>query len=58
MLPGALDLLILRSLVLGPAHGRTIAHAIERPAELVEVRIPPGTCSQPIRWRSPRPSPS
>jgi transcriptional regulator len=30
MLQGTLDLLILRSLVLGPAHGHTIAHAIER----------------------------
>jgi len=29
MLQGALDMLILRSLVLGPAHGHTIAHAIE-----------------------------
>jgi PadR family transcriptional regulator PadR len=30
MLQGTLDLLILQSLVLGPAHGHTIAHAIER----------------------------
>jgi PadR family transcriptional regulator PadR len=30
MVPGTLDLLILRTLVLGPAHGQTIAHAIER----------------------------
>jgi transcriptional regulator len=30
MLQGALDMLILRSLVMGPAHGHTIAHAIER----------------------------
>jgi len=29
MLQGALDMLVLRSLVLGPAHGHTIAHAIE-----------------------------
>ena len=29
MLQGALDMLILRSLVLGPAHGHTIAHTIE-----------------------------
>jgi PadR family transcriptional regulator, regulatory protein PadR len=28
MLQGALDMLILRSLVIGPAHGHTIAHAI------------------------------
>lgn len=30
MLQGTLDLLILRTLVLGPAHGHTIAHAIEQ----------------------------
>lgn len=30
MLQGTLDLLVLQSLVLGPAHGHTIAHAIER----------------------------
>src|SRR5881392_941778 len=30
LLQGTLDLLILRTLVLGPAHGQTIAHAIER----------------------------
>ncbi len=30
MLPGTLDLLILQSLILGPAHGHAIAHAIER----------------------------
>jgi PadR family transcriptional regulator, regulatory protein PadR len=30
MLQGTLDLLILRTLVMGPAHGHTIAHAIER----------------------------
>ena len=29
MLQGALDMLILKSLVMGPAHGHTIAHAIE-----------------------------
>jgi transcriptional regulator len=27
---GTLDMLVLRTLVLGPAHGHTIAHAIER----------------------------
>src|SRR2546429_6608314 len=32
---GTLDLLILRTLVLGPAHGQTIAHAIERGSEEV-----------------------
>ena len=30
MLQGTLDLLILQTLVLGPAHGHTIAYAIER----------------------------
>jgi transcriptional regulator len=35
MLQGTLDLLILRSLVLGPAHGHTIAHAIERGSDHV-----------------------
>jgi transcriptional regulator len=30
MLQGTLDLLILQTLVLGPAHGHTIAHAIEQ----------------------------
>lgn len=35
MLQGTLDMLILRTLVLGPAHGHTIAHAIERGSEEV-----------------------
>jgi transcriptional regulator len=30
LLQGTLDLLILKTLLLGPAHGHTIAHAIER----------------------------
>ena len=33
LLPGTLDLLILRTLVMGPAHGHTIAQAIERTSE-------------------------
>jgi len=33
MLLGTLDMLVLRTLVLGPAHGHTIAHAIERASE-------------------------
>ncbi len=33
MLQGTLDLLILRTLVLGPAHGHTIAHLIEHGSE-------------------------
>jgi PadR family transcriptional regulator, regulatory protein PadR len=35
MLQGTLDLLILQSLVLGPAHGHTVAHAIERGSDHV-----------------------
>jgi PadR family transcriptional regulator PadR len=33
MLPGTLDMLILRTLVLGPAHGHTIADVIEHRSE-------------------------
>ena len=33
MLQGTLDLLILQTLVLGPAHGHTIAHVIEHRSE-------------------------
>jgi PadR family transcriptional regulator, regulatory protein PadR len=33
MLQGTLDMLVLRTLVLGPAHGHTVAHAIERGSE-------------------------
>lgn len=33
MLQGTLDLLILQTLILGPAHGHTIAHLIERRSE-------------------------
>ncbi len=33
MVLGTLDMLVLRILVLGPAHGQTIAHAIERGSE-------------------------
>jgi transcriptional regulator len=35
MLLGTLDMLILKTLVLGPAHGHTIAHAIERTSDEV-----------------------
>jgi transcriptional regulator len=35
MLPGTLDLLILQTLVLGPAHGHTIAYAIEHRSDSV-----------------------
>ena len=33
LLQGTLDLLILKTLALGPAHGNTIAHAIEHRSE-------------------------
>ena len=33
MLQGTLDMLVLRTLSLGPAHGHTIAYAIERGSE-------------------------
>jgi PadR family transcriptional regulator len=33
LLQGTLDLLILQTLVLGPAHGHTIAHVIEHRSE-------------------------
>lgn len=33
MLQGTLDMLILQTLVLGPAHGHTIAHTIEHGSE-------------------------
>lgn len=35
MLQGTLDLLVLRTLVLGPAHGYTIAHSIEQGSDEV-----------------------
>ncbi|MBI1354184.1 MAG: PadR family transcriptional regulator [Acidobacteria bacterium] len=35
MVQGTLDMLILKTLVLGPAHGQTIAHAIEKGSEEV-----------------------
>jgi transcriptional regulator len=35
LLQGTLDLLILRTLLLGPAHGHTIAHAIEQQSDQV-----------------------
>ncbi len=35
MVQGTLDMLILRTLVMGPAHGHTIAHAIEHASENV-----------------------
>lgn len=35
MLQGTLDMLILKTLLPGPAHGHTIAHAIERSSDEV-----------------------
>src|SRR5689334_16907019 len=35
MLQGTLDLLILQTLIIGPAHGHTIAHVIEHRSEEV-----------------------
>ncbi len=35
MVQGTLDMLVLQTLVLGPAHGHTIAHAIEHRSEEV-----------------------
>ena len=33
MLQGTLDMLILQTLILGPAHGHSIAHAIEKSSD-------------------------
>jgi transcriptional regulator len=35
MLPGTLDMMILRTLILAPAHGHSIAHVIERSSDEV-----------------------
>ena len=35
MLQGTLDLLVLRTLAVGPAHGQTIAHVIEQQSDEV-----------------------
>ena len=35
MLQGTLDMLVLKTLVLGPAHGHTVAHAIAHQSEEV-----------------------
>lgn len=35
MLQGTMDMLVLRTLVMGPAHGHTIAHAIEQTSDEV-----------------------
>src|SRR6516225_431944 len=35
MLQGTMDMLVLQTLVLGPAHGHAIAHAIERRSDQI-----------------------
>ena len=45
---GTLDMLVLRVLVMGPAHGDTIAHAIERGSEDV-LQIEPGSLYPALR---------
>jgi len=35
MLQGTLDMMVLKALILAPAHGHTIAHAIEKSSEEV-----------------------
>src|SRR5215470_36419 len=35
MLQGTLDMLVLQTLILGPAHGHSIAHAIERRSDRI-----------------------
>ena len=37
LVPGTLDLLVLKTLALGAAHGHTIAHVIERRSEVLQV---------------------
>src|SRR5438270_10615878 len=37
MLQGTLDMLVLQTLVLGPAHGHTIAHGIEHGSGVFEI---------------------
>jgi PadR family transcriptional regulator len=43
MIQGTLDVLVLKTLALGPAHGHTIAHAIERRSEDV-LQVEHGSC--------------
>ena len=51
MVQGTLDMLVLQSLVLGPAHGHTIAHVIEHRSEDV-LQIEHGLCIRLcIGWR-------
>jgi hypothetical protein len=58
LLQGTLDMLVLRTLLLGPAHGHTIAHVIERSSdEVLQIEhgslIPRSTGSR-ARVSSPR----
>jgi hypothetical protein len=49
---GTLDMLVLRVLVMGPAHGHTIAHAIERGSEDV-LQIEHGSLTRPFTgWKT------
>ena len=52
ILQGTLDMLILRTLVLGPAHGHTIAEAIERRSENAfgVIDLMHGLCENPPKW--------
>jgi hypothetical protein len=47
ILQGTLDMLILRTLVIGPAHGHTIAQAIERTSENA-LEVEEGSLIQPF----------
>src|SRR4029453_12357826 len=47
LLQGTLDLLILKTLALGPAHGHTIAHVIERRSDAV-LQVEHGSLYPPL----------
>lgn len=58
ILQGTLDMLILRTLVLGPSHGHTIAQAIERNSEKCALRSSKGHSIQhSIAWSTAAGSP-
>jgi PadR family transcriptional regulator PadR len=48
LLQGTLDLLILRTLRLGPAHGHAIAKAIERGSADDVLQVSKGRCTRPF----------
>lgn len=51
MVQGTLDMLILRTLVGGRAHGHTIAQMIEQPSDDV-LQVEQGSCTLPCTgWR-------